>query len=158
MLGQPEAPLCPAVAVVVMKTRIPDAPRHLARYLNLVHFVYLVDDVEPERVAQLVPARQVRVVARAARVEVARLHQRDVAPHRRVVERGLGLAARRVMLVPVDARDRDRGAVHAEQPIVGVDRDVTEADAARLPLRVGAAAVAVVAAVGLVARSKQPER
>ncbi len=75
--------------------------------------VRLVDDVEPVLVGQLVPARVVRVVARAHAVDVGLLHQRDVAPHG--LQRHVP-AGERIVLVAVHAPEAHGHVVHQQQP------------------------------------------
>ena len=85
--------------------------------------VGLVDDVEPVAVGERVEARVVGVVARADGVDVALAHQLEVADH--ALHRD-HVAVDRVVLVAVDAADRDRPAVDAELP--ALDADVAEAE------------------------------
>ncbi|MEZ5322114.1 MAG: hypothetical protein R2698_08595 [Microthrixaceae bacterium] len=68
----------------------------------------LVDHVEPVLVAQVVEPGIVGVVGAAHCVDVVCLHQLDVPPHRRLVDRA---APHRIELVTIDADDGHRGAV-----------------------------------------------
>ena len=85
--------------------------------------VALVDHVEPELVAQLEEARVRRVVARAHRVDVVRLHQQHVAPHHLLRDRAAVVG---IELVAVDAAEEDPPAVDLQQPVL--DHHGAEAD------------------------------
>ena len=86
--------------------------------------VGLVAQQDAVFVAQLVPARHVRVVAGAHGVDVELLHEDDVAHH---VLFGDDVAALRVLLVAVDALDQQRHAVEAELAVA--DLHLAEAHA-----------------------------
>ena len=85
--------------------------------------VALVDHVEAQLVAQLEEARVRRVVGRADRVEVVRLHQQHVAPHHLLRHRAAVVG---VELVAVDAAEQDPPAVDLQQRVL--DHDGAEAD------------------------------
>ena len=63
--------------------------------------VGLVDDVEAVFVAQVVPARDVRIMARPDGVDVQPLHQGDVPAHQLLAH---DLEADGIVLVAIDAR------------------------------------------------------
>ena len=66
-------------------------------------------EVDTIFVAKLVPARRVGIVGGAHRVEVELLHQRQIRPHRGLVD---VMAVHRVMFVAIDPFDQDRFAVN----------------------------------------------
>ena len=86
--------------------------------------VALVDHVEPQLVAQLEEARVRRVVGRADRVDVVRLHQQHVAPHHVLRDRAAVVG---IELVTVDAAEQDAPTVDLQQAVL--DHDGAEADA-----------------------------
>ena len=85
----------------------------------------LVHDIQAIAVGELVEPWVVGVMRGADRVDVGALHQLDVALHRfeRDDVEGLG-----IMLVAVDAADRDRPAVDGDEPVL--DRYAAKADPA----------------------------
>ena len=98
--------------------------------------VRLVHHIEAVLVGQLVPARHIRVVGGAHRVDVELLHQADVGDHRGFVHhvRPLG-----IVLVPVDAPQHDGLPVNGEDAIGDIDpaeADPRGYDLGHLPLGV----------------------
>ena len=85
--------------------------------------VRFVDDVQTVFVAKFVPARIVRIVRRANRVDVQRLHNADILEHPLF---GNGVAAVSVVFVAVDALQENRLVVD-EELTVG-DFDLAETD------------------------------
>ena len=91
--------------------------------------VCLVHHVEAVPVAEVEPVRVVGVVRRACCVDVEPLHQPRVRLHRRARQRA---AAGVVVVVPVDAADPDRLAVHEQLPVAHLDPPKAGADGDRL--------------------------
>ena len=100
------------------------APADLLEAVRLE--VALGDHVEAVLVAELEEARVRRVVARAHRVDVVRLHQLDVAAHRGLGHRAPAVG---VPLVAVDAAQQHAAAVDAQLAVL--DRHGAEADPQR---------------------------
>ena len=97
------------------------------RFFSVSHAVRFdigfVDQVETVFVAKVVPARIVRIMARTNRVDIERLHERDILKHAFFGER---VAGERMMLVPVDALYEDRLVVDEEFSVF--DFDLAETD------------------------------
>ena len=93
--------------------------------------VRLVDDVEAQPVAQVEPVRVVRVVGAADRVEVELLHQPRIRLHQLARD---GPASRIVVVMAVDAVDRNRPSVDEQAPLARLD--AAKADVARDALAV----------------------
>ena len=91
--------------------------------------IRLVDEVEPELVAEVIPERVVRVVRGADRIEVVLLHEPDIADHRLAAD---DLPGRVVVLVAVDAVDHHRTAVDQQLAPADLDAPETHAAACRL--------------------------
>ena len=80
--------------------------------------VALIDDVKPIPIAQIKPARIVRIVAAAHCIHVVGLHQQDVANHRLHRHRPAEI---RMMLVSIHALHLDRHAVYSEHAVDDFD-------------------------------------
>ena len=106
------------------------APADLLEAVRLE--VALGDHVQAVLVAELEEARVRRVVRRADRVDVVRLHQLDVAAHDVLGQRA---AAVGVPLVAVDAAQQHAAAVDAQLAVL--DGDGAEADPQRHGLALG---------------------
>ena len=85
--------------------------------------VRFVDDVQTVFVAEFVPARVVRIVASANRVDVQRFHQPNIFEHTLFGDR---MAGRRVVFVAVDAFDENRLVV--DEKLTVADFDLAETD------------------------------
>ena len=95
--------------------------------------VALVDDPQPQLVAQTGKGGVRRIVAGAHRVDVVLLHQQQIAAHRLGAE---GPPVARMELVAVDTAQQDPAPVDLQQSVLDSDR--TEADAQRDPFAGGA--------------------
>ena len=88
--------------------------------------IRFIDDIEAVEVAEIVPARIVRIMAGANGVDVEGLHERDIFEHTFL---GEGMAGETVMFMTVDALDEDGAVVDAELTVF--DLDLAETDVER---------------------------
>ncbi|MNJ46477.1 hypothetical protein D3C77_416070 [compost metagenome] len=85
--------------------------------------VGLINNIEPEAVAELIPPWRIGIMGAAYRVEVVLLHQQNVLHH---IGFSHPLAVLMVMLMSVHAADEQRLAIHLQQAVANLDLAKTD--------------------------------